>query len=357
MVSQIKAIRSPNINAQLIQQQGFLKYKDAYTFLAQHQPSLAGDICKAYINTMRWYYQSQFSRYETALKTLKLHTIEKSDLIGTIDDPSTRRTSRAPPTHDAFSIGRRSDMLKNPSSSAISSFVAEEDKSTHHLEAVFRTFNLALVSNAAFEYTFLTNFFSPAISFANITRAFEGIFSTAFKLGQDLTKSLVENTTDVLGVVLCVRLNQHFAFDLQRLKVPPAEMYTNGTAMILWPRLQIIMDLHAESLRSYKAAGAQSTAPHPITQRFASLLQGILVISPDAGDDEPLARSLGRLRNEYEACVTRLGKGLDGRKRERFAYNNYSLVGTILEGVTGKLADEQRTHFGELKKAFGDGLK
>jgi vacuolar protein sorting-associated protein 52 len=315
-------------------------------------------MCQAYVNTMRWYYQSHFARYEIALKTLKLHAIEKYDLLGSIDDPSARRGPRAPPTHDAFSIGRRADVLKNPSSAAISSFVAEEDKTTHHLESVFRTFNLAVVSNASFEYTFLTNFFSPALTYAKITRAFEAIFAPTFKLGQDLTKSLVENTTDALGILLCVRLTQHFAFDFQRLKIPPGEYYTNATAMVLWPRLQIVMDMHAESLRKLAAGNQQSTAPHPVTQRFASLLQGILAVSQDSGDDEPVARSLGRVRTEYEACITRLGKAIsEQRKRERFAYNNYSLVGTILEGQTGKLAEESRKHFADVKKTFGSELK
>jgi vacuolar protein sorting-associated protein 52 len=354
IVAQIKSLRSPNINAQVIQQQAFLRFKDTYAFLASRQPALAGEICQAYINTMRWYYQSQFTRYETALQSLKLHTIEKADLLGTIDDPSLRRGPRLPPTHDAFSIGRRLDILKNPSSAAISSYVAEEDKSTHHLEAVFRAFNLALVSNVAFEYTFLTHFFSPALSYSTITRAFEGIFAPTFRLGQDLTKSLVENTMDALGIILCVRLTQHFAFDLQRLKVPPGESYINGTSMLLWPRLQIVMDMHAESLRKLTASSPQqSTAPHPVTQRFASLLQGILAVSQESGDDEPLSRSLGRVRSEYEACVTRLGKGMEGRKRERFLYNNFSLVGTILEGQAGKLSEENRRHFSELRRVYG----
>jgi hypothetical protein len=68
IVAQIKAIRSPSINAQIIQQQAFLKFKDLYAFLAKHQPELAQQICQAYIYTMRWYYLNHFTRYRTALE-------------------------------------------------------------------------------------------------------------------------------------------------------------------------------------------------------------------------------------------------------------------------------------------------
>jgi hypothetical protein len=347
------------MNAQIIQQQGFLKFKDLYTFLSKHQFKLAGEICQAYVNTMRWYYLSQFTRYEAALRQVKLHVLDKQDLIGSLDEPSNRRTARgAPVTHDAFSIGRRMDIIKNPSPDALTSYVAEEDKSSHYLEFIFRSFNLTLMDNATFEYTFLTSFFSPSQNFHAITRTFEAIFSPTFKVGQELTKSLVESSTDALGILLCVRLNQRFAFDFQRRKVPPGEGYINATSMLLWPRFQLLMDMHCESLRKRQASMGQSTAPHPVTQRFASFLQGILALSSEAGDDEPVANSLSRLRNDYEALITRLSKVItDSRKRERFLFNNYSLVGTILEEASGRLAEENRKHFQELRKAYGDEVK
>ena len=353
IVSQIKALRSPNINAQLIQQQGFLRFKDLYTFLSNHQPQLGTELSQAYVNTMRWYYLSQFTRYESALKLLKLHIVDKADLIGSADDSSTRRVSRGPSTSfDAFSIGRRTDTLRNPMSLALTSFVAEEDKSVHHMETIYRSFTTALVDNASFEYAFLTGFFSPIQSYHAITRIFDGIFAPTFKLGHDLTKSLLESSTDALGILLCVRLNQQYAFTFQRRKVAPGESYINGSNMLLWPRFQIVMDMHCDSIRKLNLT-AHSPAPLPIAQRFASLLQGLLLLSQDAGDDEPVSKSLARLRTEFEAIITRAGKSLsDSRKRERFLYNNYSLIGAILEEGSGRLAEENRGHFDRLREAY-----
>ncbi|KAK4246384.1 Sac2 family-domain-containing protein [Corynascus novoguineensis] len=371
LVAQIKALRSPNINAQIIQQQNFLKFKDLFSFLHRHQPVLAGEICQAYLNTMRWYYLNQFTRYQKALDKLKLHVLDKNDVLGHED--TSRRTTvlsgskMAGAPHDAFNLGRRIDVLKTTNQLAISSYLAEEDQSTHYLEVPFRHFNLALIDNATAEYSFLAAFFSPALSFAAISRHFNYIFDPVFALGQNLTKQLVGDTYDGLGVLLCVRLNQHLAFELQRRRVPAADGYINGTAMVLWPRLQSIMDAHCESVRALTAtlparapsaatAKAASAAPHVVTQRFGQLLHGVLALSADVGgDDEPVVASLRRLRNEVETFLARASQasfGTDKRKRDRFLYNNYSLILTIISDVSGKLASEEQEHFEALKTNY-----
>lgn len=370
LVAQIKALRSPHINAQIIQQQNFLKFKDLYSFLHRHQPVLASEICLAYMNTMRWYYLNQFTRYEKALEKIKLHAIDKNDVLGH-EDVSRRTTvlsgsKLASAPHDAFSLGRRIDIVKTNNQTALSSYLAEEDHSTHYLEAPFRNFNLALIDNATAEYTFLAAFFSPALSFSVISRHFNYIFEPTFTLGQALTKQLVADTFDGLGVLLCVRLNQHFAFELQRRRIPAVEGYINGTAMALWPRLQSVMDAHCESVRALTTAlptrapsqasvKAASAAPHVVTQRFGQFLHGILALSTDAGDDEPVVTSLRRLRNETDAFLAKYSNatfGTDKRKRERFLYNNYSLILTIIGDVGGKLAAEFHEHFEALKTSF-----
>jgi hypothetical protein len=373
IVAQIKAIRSPSINAQIIQQQAFLQYKELFTFLAKHQPQLAEEIGKAYMYTMRWYYLNHFSRYQKALEKLKIHALDKYDVLGEENNvkrgPLLGNHRGAPANHDAFSLGRRIDLLKNPSHTALTAYVAEEEDATHYLEVPFRTFNLALIDNASFEFAFLTTYFSPMQNFHAISRSFMTIFEPTFALGQSLTKQLVETTTDGLGILLCVRLNQHFAFEMQRRKVPTVEGYINATNMLLWPRFQLVIDQHCESLRKLTASlpiraassasiltsssASQSTTPHPLTQKFANLLQGILSLSSEAGDDEPVSNSLSRLRSDFEAYLTRLSKGIaEQRKRERFLCNNYSLICTIVADSDGRLADEVKSHFETLRDAF-----
>ncbi|OAQ71205.1 Vps52 / Sac2 family protein [Pochonia chlamydosporia 170] len=369
LVAQIKALRSPHINAQIIQQQNFLRFKDLFTFLHKHHATLADEISLAYMNTMRWYYHNQFSRYERALAKIKTHILDRTDAIGHED--TTRMTAvlsstrAAGPPHDAFNLGRRMDLLKTTNQAAMSSYLAEEDTATHYLEVQFRNFNLALIDNATAEYTFLATFFSPALSYAQISKTFNYIFEPTFELGQTLSRNLVADTFDALGILLCIRLNQHFAFELQRRKVPAVDGYINGTNMLLWPRLQVVMDRHCESVRlltnnlpskpnrSASDVAKMTAAPHVVTQRFGQLLQGFLALSADAGDDEPVVASLRRLRGEIEGFLAKqsLSYGNDKRKTERFLYNNYSLILTIIGDTTGKLATEQQEHFEKLKTA------
>jgi hypothetical protein len=368
VVSQIKALRSPSINAQVIQQANFLRYRDVFAFLSKKQPQLAAEISQAYTNTMRWYYLHNFTRYKAALEKLSVHVIDQSEVLAA--DNGVKRGGKAGPPHDAFSIGRRMDILRTANDTAIPSFAAEDDKGTHYLEVPFRALNLALIDNACAEYSFLAEFFSKQ-PYQTTNRRFNEIFHPTFELGRGLTRQLIEQSNDALGVLTCVRLTQNFAFELQRRKVPVAEGYINGTNMILWPRFQKIIDTHCDSVRkataslSGKPAGSaltltssssnsHPTAPHPLTQRFANFVQGILALSSEAGDDEPVSISLARLRADFEAFLIKLSKGVaEVKKRERFLFNNYSLVCTIIGDTEGKLADEVRDHFVELRDALG----
>lgn len=371
LVAQIKALRSPHINAQVIQQQQFLRFKELYTFLHKHHTQLADEIALAYMNTMRWYYLNRFGRYEKALGKVKLHVLDRNDLLGHED--TSRKTSvlsgpRASATpHDAFNLGRRIDILRTTKQTALPSHLAEEDVSTHYFEIPFRNFNLALIDNATAEYTFLATFFSPSVSFARISKTFNYIFEPTFDLGQALSRTLVTESHDALGLLLSIRLNQHFAFELQRRKVPAVDGYVNGTNMLLWPRLQVIVDRHCESVkqltnalptkppnRSAAELAKLSTAPHMVTQRFGQLLQGLLALSSEGGDDEPVITSLRRLRSEVEAFLTKQSQmfGSDKRKSQRFLYNNYSLISTIIGDTTGKLAEEHQSHYEKLKDRY-----
>ncbi|PWY82933.1 Vps52-domain-containing protein [Aspergillus heteromorphus CBS 117.55] len=363
LVSQIRALRSPNINAQIIQQQRLVKFKDLYSYISRAHPALTGEITQAYINTMRWYYLSHFTRYHQALEKIKIYPSDRNEVLG--GDPTTHKTGNivsggraGSAAHDPFSLGRRVDILRTGNQMAISSYIAEEDTSFHGLEVPFRNFNLALLDNVSAEYSFVTEMFS-SLSFQQISRKAVEIFEPVFALGQSMTKQLIEHATDALGVLMCVRLNQQAAFELQRRKVPVADSYINGVNMQLWPRFQVIMDTQCESLKrvavntgrsavsALSIAGGddlnKSSAPHFLTQRFGQLLHGILVLSSEAGDDEPVANSLGRLTAEFDNLLAKLSRiGGDAKRRERFLYNNYSLVLAIISDTHGKLAAEQK---------------
>lgn len=306
------------------------------------------------------------------------------------------------PSHapSPLSLGRRADILTHSNSSALPSHVAEDSKSPSYIETPFHAFSTAVMDNASFEYAFMTAFFSSA-SFSTISQQFNTVFAPTFALGHNLTKSLIDSTYDCLGILLCVRITQHLAFELQRRKCPVVDGYINGTNMLLWPRFQIAMDAHVDSVKRAAAAlpsssaratlsltaskddsSKGSTAPHRLTQRFGQFLQGILSLvepasttsttklltSPvsakfpsgrrasatpveQATDTTPISRSIGRLRVEFEAFLEKAAKGLAQGKRERFLSNNYSLILTIIAETEGNggLAREIRSRFVELR--------
>lgn len=392
-VSQIKALRSPNINAQVIQQRAFLAHKDLYAFMLTHQSQLAEEIAQAYSNTMRWYYLSSFTRYMQSLERIPVYSIDKSEALGfeaTVQRAPLTGSTGPPKSSNPLSLGRRLDALTRPNQSAIPSHIAGDSKAATYLETPFHAFSAALTDNASAEYAFLTSFFPNSMGFPAISRTFNHIFSSTFELGHSFTKQLIENSYDCLGLLLCVRMTQHHAFSLQRRKCPVADGWINGTNMLLWPRFQVGMDAQIESIKKATMAtssgsratlslaggksddGKGSTAPHSLTQRFAQLLQGILALSNNdvaatqgftsasaaepagkSSDSEPVGRSLDRLRNEVEAFLAKLAKGLNQGRRDRFFANNYSLILTIIGDTGGSLAREQREWFEEKKESVG----
>lgn len=388
--SRIRAMRSPNINAQVIQHNEFTRYRSLFVFLSEREPQLAEEILQAYVNTMRWYYGTHFARYRDALSKLRVYTTDKSDVLG--EDTNARAGTQAKatassplPTPDPFNLARRIEVLRRPTANALPASTAEETKTSTHFEIPFLHYNLALLDNVTAEYSFLSGFLpSPPegpFNAVRISRALTALFNPVFDIGLSLTKSLTLESFDALGLLLCIRLTQHLAFTLQRRRIPTLDSYVNGTAMLLWPRLQQVLDAHLESLKrataslparqssnaggaasaafatlaggsSASSSSAASTAPHTITQRFANLLSGILALSAEARDDEPVGSSVARLREGFEAWVGKMaqsfGAGEKGRRaREQFMQSNYGLVLAVLAGedVKGKLADECRAHF------------
>lgn len=245
------------------------------------------------------------------------------------------------------------------------------------------------MDNASSEYFFLTDFLGTHKSH-DIQTLFHTIFEPTLALSIAFTKHLAASTTDTYSILLSIRTTQKFAFLLQKRRMPALDGYMNATSMALWPLFQAVMDAQAESLRKFgvptggRGRGEVSLAPHIVTVRFAGLLEGLLTLSEEEREDEPLVNryfpviksrcfervlmsSLGRVRSDFEAFLTKWSASIgDGPRRERFLYNNYSLVKTILsvtpllvltltvENIDGKVADREKEHFNSLVMAFSE---
>ena len=327
---------------------------------------------------MRWYYSSHFERYKLALAKLNIVQVDSTQTIAS--DPSVSKpkssTMGTPANFDVFALGRRAEILKHPTGAAISAYLAEEEKAVHSIEVPFRSFNAALLDNVAAEYAFLSHFFASLPASA-VRKYCADIFAPCFALGASLTTELISASHDCIGILLCVRLTQRFTLSLERRRVPAAESYTNGLSIALWPRFQLAMDAQtaavatlsqalsaktpgssAASKLAFSGAGGDSSrvsvAPHFLTQRFAQLLYGILAVSADAGDDEPVSRSLDRLRVEYDSFLRKASRqaGAEKKQRQRFVGNNLALVKAIIADAQGRLAEGVKAHFDEAEKSL-----
>ncbi|CAG8489569.1 2639_t:CDS:10 [Ambispora gerdemannii] len=356
LLKKIKSLRIPNTNVQILQQSVFLKYKELHRFVMERYPEVAIEIRQTYVNTMKWYFYNHFERYNRGLQSLQSPIGDKLDLMGYDENVkkgglfSTTRIALQDKT-SIFALGDRIDTLRGQDAGVILVHVAENKNLKYPVEALFRSFNLTFIDNASSEYLFLLEFFAkddkPAV---DITRdLFAEIFDSTIKLGLATAKENVEHSYDVVGILLCIRLNTQFALELQRRRVPSLESYTNQINMLLWPRLKTIMDRHIESVKKAKnKLVARDVHPHYISRRYAEFAASILTLN-DEYNDPPLKNSLTRLQSEFTALLNKMSLEFEDRKnRYIFLINNYDLVITILSENGGKSLEPEIDYFKEL---------
>lgn len=399
-VLKIKQIRLPGVNVQQVQRE-MRQNKDMYIYLERHYPELAVGLKKAYVNTIKWYYLSNFTRYIACLEKLNIKSVDKSILLGTDDGRGASGggilggiygSSAAAPRDPSIATSqelmnttaKRIRQLEEEESTVMPAKIAENNPLHHWLETGFRSLMQALLDNCNVEYDFLNDLFgtrhaaahSPVASPAKqtvsrIDKLFQKIFLPTFEAVSNYTNELTSTTYDAFGLLICIRICQKMAG--QSHSVPILRAVYKRLAMQLWPRLQIILDANCESLRraaskpsSFVSANNSANpnmaafAPIQVTQEWANFEAAILTLSKQPkAVREPVAQCLGRLQNEFESFLTKVSgclgssktKGIQER-RETFLYNNYFLVSTIIGDIEGDLAQEQKNHLQQLLEAY-----
>ncbi|ODV89711.1 hypothetical protein CANCADRAFT_142717 [Tortispora caseinolytica NRRL Y-17796] len=389
MIAQIRSLRKPGVDAQHIQITRFLKFRDVFSFLYKKNPTLANELRQAYLYTMRWYYHAHFDRYIKALCKLQTKTLTKSALLGS-EDSGTRRaldllTSTSSNDSTALSVtemvnggnntmdplvlGTRKSIINSSDPTVIPIAIAENNPSWYWMESGFRSFNIALMDNVSLEYQFVSEFFSD-IKGGQWSKMVQEIFEPCFSSGNNYTLKLLSEpspTIDAYGVLICIRLIQQFEFETQHRRIPALDGYFNNQFMILWPKFQHILDTHRESLAKHASRLNASKygdllkagAPTQVTQRFSYMLEGLLSLCGTDAEFEPIASSLNRIRSDFESYLTKLsklvtpGKKESDARQERFLYNNYLFVLTVIKDAEGNLAEQEKRHFEQLTSAYG----
>ena len=375
IVLQIKALRQQQ-SIFTVQSDSLVPYHALFAFLVKHAESLAVDVSAAYCHTMRWYYGQSFERLYKILET-GVKTVETVPLLGQDDTAGGGVGGLAflgvggggggarvgPSGTDLLNVGTRHDILTK-SQHSWKAFVAiarrQQQSTAFYAERPYLMYNTALMDTACLEYQFLFDFFGKAsLNELQPSFLFSKIFDRAIATGTKLTHTLSDHTLDLYSVLISIRLTHSLALELQRRTVPILDAYLNEQNMLLWPRFQSIIDKHSERLRQSHYPSktiANEQIPLRTTQKFSELILGILLLSAESGLDEPVGHSIERLRNDFEAFLTRTSSLIkDNVKRERFLANNYALVSTIISGIAGDLAAREQQHFGTLLEIMGTG--
>lgn len=409
LVIQIKQLRRAPTASQLIQKE-MLSCKYIFTFLSSHNSKLALELRQAYCYTMRWYYYRNFVIYLSSLEKLKLNLVDKSVLLGYPKEESStagglylfshnshNNTSEIDINEYLINIPKRFETLMSQDETAMLGQIAETNRTKYWIETGFKNFNQALMDNVSTEYLFLNEFFEVH-SLEDATKFSDLIFKPIYKLGYNYTRFLINNTYDIFGCLIMVRLTQGYQYEVQHRRVPVLENYLNYQLMVLWPRFQGLIDENCKSVR--KAASSSTLIrsisksvmiPLSITQNFGMIITNLIRLSSNLMLEietwEPLTNSVIRLIEEFENCITKLGSTISNKKKQNiFLYNNFQLIYTMLnnemeeegeareranrksqerkdievksvvEDLEGKktLAETERDHFKKLVDAYGD---
>lgn len=368
LVTKIKSLRLPKSNVQIIQQSSLLRVRKSYVFLAKYHEVLSSEIMQAYCLTMKWYYSVQFEKYQRSLSRVQIRNITKQELLGAEDVPrslgnmftSTQKqvAKRESASASVMTLGTRAKYLHDNTSGIILAYLAETEKESYFLERVFRSYIVALVENAAVEYLFMNEFFTPKGSRV-VSEHYATTFEPLFVAAQSYVKVLIAESLDVLGILTCIRVCQKLSFDLQKRKVAGLEAFLDVLLIALWPKLQGVMDLHCQAIKASAVSvaavneSARSKVALPITKKFSDLVFGILILSKSSREEEPVSHSLDRLAHEFESSLTRMAATCDAKLRNQFLFRNYLHVSEQLENTAGPLADKHKKSF----KTFVESLR
>lgn len=102
-----------------------------------------------------------------------------------------------------------------------------------------------------------------------IQTVFSQIFEPTLKLGLANVKEYADSSFDAIGILLCLRINHQLAKELERRRIPMLDKYGDAIHMALWPRFQIVVDMHIESVRKAKTKiKPKNVHPHWVRTLF-----------------------------------------------------------------------------------------
>ncbi len=199
-----------------------------------------------------------------------------------------------------------------------------------------------LIEDAIFETVFVQDFFLSDLQI--ISHIFE---KASASLVQILQKYL-SNCFDLVGLVLLLRITWDYRSFALRKSCDAFENFFNELMIVIRIRMEIVLGLNLDSLRSYTSSvsGDAGFHQHFVTRRYAEFIASCRYI---IGDRQGLASMLDdallKLTRELDLLLKKLATSQrDAVACNVFYMNNYDLVLSVLKERELECGEKQLYH-------------
>ncbi|CCJ30772.1 unnamed protein product [Pneumocystis jirovecii] len=356
LINKIKILYTPYSNLRAIHQ-SLIKYKCLFTFLFKRQNQIIFEIKQTYQNIIQWYYIYHFEKYKAFLEKLEMNTF---DTIVLNCEKTSKKNTAFPQkkiqvfsSYQEFDINHRASLISGENQNIIMTHISNDDKKTHNLEFVFYSYNQVLVNNIILEYLFLSEFMLFNNS-QELNNYLKNLFETTLSDSKIFNQQLIENSCDIIGILLSVKTIEKLNSDLKNKEIFIFDDYINEISTLLWNQFEKSIDLHCKNLKQISIKNSLTenhnrTIPDVLTQKFGDLLNGIFIMF-SKNYDKLIETNIQKLVDSLIIYLTEISNKMKNEKeRKLFLYNNYSLMLAIINNTEGYLAKKQQTYFYNLQ--------
>eukprot|EP00920_Eleutheroschizon_duboscqi_P020015 GHVT01047803.1.p1 GENE.GHVT01047803.1~~GHVT01047803.1.p1 ORF type:complete len:561 (+),score=111.38 GHVT01047803.1:651-2333(+) len=381
----ILLLKRPRTNLQILQRTVLLKNKALYSFLAEHDRTVAMEVRQLYVQTLSRLYVQHFRTYVLSLNRLQLeNTPGPGDLLAALDPmgkagvassakqmvgrvlsslAGTAPSSAAILTRgNVFSLSGRDRVLSVLESDPILAHLAAAAGEKCYYEELFRSHQKQLCDTASSEFLFLLEFFVNA-GVDDFSSLFHEVFSKSTTFFVEELGRFLFSCYDCVGLLLMAKINEANRMTMQRRKVPCLDDYLDRLQQLTWPRIKMLLDCQVESLKNADVKAlmdlpvAQRTHPHLVVRRYAELSCALAaLLSPSepgvcAGLGGGLGmggfdRYLAALQSSMENLMALMAEELASRReRNIFWINNADLILAIFHERTTDVLREATDKF------------
>jgi len=357
LLQKIFTYRKPLTNYQISQNQ-MLKHRFFYEFLLSNDRNTAGQVRDEYIETASKMYFSYFKGYLDKLQKLEYkQSARKDDLIGKIQENKKNQSALSQATAlfttkslsnkgTVFTLGGRAKILSEEflESAVIIPHAEKKTEAQYHYEALFRSFNYALLDNCCREYLFIKDFFLMENTAAD--KLFKKIMSKTLQLVKAHLAEQVEKTNDSIALFICVHVIYRFQIICHKRNVPCLDDYWEFSIRMINPKIDKILYDNIDSINKIDISELDiDTRPHYVSRRYAEFAASFAFINDQFMSDS-VDMIMTEMQQTIEVCIQQMATCFPNRKSQLvFLINNYDVILSVLNETNTQEICKEATIF------------